>query len=769
MKICYLTLPYLTLPYLCYAASMMEVVRNSRNRDKEVGKRGYVMKLYVYIVILAIFYSKSLYSQENTYTPASSCPNFNAFINSTQISAMDSLVFDINDYGVILLNSEKLDSLNTLIQLMGIGFETTFEPIKESKSRFDSTKIFRKYQQYYNGLKVIGGGYTTAYIGPGGLNDPVHPCMKPYMLIPSILTDVSINTNPTVQVSAITSILNIDNIDTAVLLISHNLLNECEYKLTWKVNYLDSIYKTAWIDAHTGMVILTQGANPNHSAPTITYGPQYLDNKTMGMETTLESPDGKIRVYDFCNSICPSGADGGFDSWTTDLIPTTTHPTEWTTESTPYAYQAFWTSSQVVPLFSEKLNIEFGNVNVANCCGPTAIAVTGSTMEHAYIALGIHLSGAALALYDIVAHELGHVLMWEFLNYTNLGNKTIHEGMADIIGTYIESFIPGNNGVDWVMGDDELDVANWVARNLQNPQYNCYTDVVNLNDQHKRSLPLGHLFYSISQGDQTNGIPSLGMDHTIKILLGTFDLFPPNPNIDYPNLMMANLTFILDEFGRCSDEFLALARAWEKICVPTGWTHNGIVPTCTFVINGPDFVCEESSLAHFCISGGLPDYHYRWYIIGPKSTEYTSECGMQGNIQEGCTCLKLVQFPKYPYYPQYITIKVYSSTAGPQYTQYAKFMLRDCDFDDPTCEEYYGSSLKGPMEDQQTSLTVPSEINSNAYKIVRVYDILGRLIHEKWTDQFDKFSVQYRGMVVVVYLDENEILMNAEKAFLNNY
>lgn len=711
------------------------------------------MKNSILITLLFICFASTLDAQENNYQPASDCSNYNAFAKSSQIDQVKPLVSAVRENGTLLLNPEKADSMDLLFQKLGVTTGTTFQLVKETKSRLDSTKFFRKYQQYYYGVEVEGGGYTTAYIGPGG---PTDPCAEAYMMAPHILTEISLNHNPTVPSTNIPSILDVQRVESSKLLITHNLTNQCEYKLVWRVAYNKDYPKISWIDAHTGSVIRTVDSRMNHNAPTPTYGNQFLNDRTNGNSTSLQTPDGRVRTYDF-NANCPVGIN--LNEWTENLIPVTNNATEWTNEADPEVYQVFHVVSSVVPEFDE-LGIEFGVVRAAACDDDNAFSLFGSTIDNAFIQIGFW-NGRPFSLFDLAAHELGHTYLNQFLNYTNTGNRSLHEGISDIIGTYIESQIQGN--VDWIMFDDELLIGNDQnsIRNLADPQFDCLTTAP--TQQHSRGQPIGHWYFLISQGSQANGIPALGMLPALNILLEALPQI--DVNSDYADLMEATMTIVEDQFGRCSNEFLAVARAWEAICVPTGFAVNGVVPSCNFTISGPNQVCEESDYAQFCVSGGLPNYHYRWYIIGKKSTEYTSQCGMQGNIQEGCNCLTLIDFPKYPYYPQYITIELYSPTAGTQFTQRKRVKLVDCNGDDPTCEEY--NELQNEGSEDRFSYK-DSEQTAVKYVKVRAFDLMGRQVFDKNTNSLQKDEFQYHGILILVFYSEKGEIVKVSKAFLTD-
>lgn len=130
---------------------------------------------------------------------------------------------------------------------------TTFEFVNEYTALGDSIIVYKRYQQYYHDVKVEGGGYTMAFMRPGGPN----PCIdNPHILVPYVKSNIEINVEPTVNKGTLPTILDVDTLYNTDLVIVHNLEWDCEFLLAYKVYYLQDSYKVSWIDANSGDIIL---------------------------------------------------------------------------------------------------------------------------------------------------------------------------------------------------------------------------------------------------------------------------------------------------------------------------------------------------------------------------------------------------------------------------------------------------------------------------------------------------------------------------------
>lgn len=716
----------------------------------------------ILLYIIAISSPIIIFGQE-IITSKTDCDNYNKFLESSKLDNLKELSDSIYPNGKIYLDverNERFRELESIKTFLGLGNVYSLQYKSTRVSRFDENIEFRRYEQYFKGVKVEGGGLTAGYRIPGdGPVGPNGPCDELYMLSPYLFTEIDIDVNSQIGESQLSRILNVEEIKRAELIVEQF---NCSYRLIWKTDYYKNKPLTSWVDANTGVVVKTIESTQFKNAPTEDYGTQDLDDSEENNLTRLVSQDGSIITYDFNGTDLFAIDDADYLD---NLIPTSNSNVDWNlADANANVYQAHWVTSSTADFF-DLLGIDFGTIHVgANCTGLNAGALFGSDLTEGFIVIG-ESNGSTLAEFDIIGHELGHIFLNEFLDYDEGGNASLHEGIADMLGVFIE--MQQNNGTpDWEMGED----VPFIVRDLESPEFDCFDDVEGFafNNRHRRSTPLGHWFFIAS----TDGTPNIGVLNTLNIVLEALNLI--GEDSDYEDLMEATLTVVEENFGQCSNEFAAINNAWETICVETG---NGILNDnpCDYSISGPSWVCEEIDYAKFCIQGGLPDAHYRWYIIGKKSTEYESLCGMQGNVQEGCNCLTLIDFPKYPYYPQYITIKVYSPTVGPDFIVKKRVKLVDCNHDDPTCEEYYDNLLVSPGNNSfeqnheplsSTRNKTENTIESQTITQYILYDVFGsRIATLSSLEQLNQFSLR-NGIYIVVELNEQGEFINSSKKLI---
>src|SRR5690606_12947235 len=201
-----------------------------------------------------------------------------------------------------------------------------------------------------------------------------------------------------------------------------------------------------------------------------------------------------------------------------------------------------------------------------------------------------------------IAHAMTHARLHDVgLGYGTAGawpnpfsapNGSLREGIADMSAIYFRS-ISSDEDINWISGGDEY----CCERDCANPEYDCFIGVEDnsVYNSHVRSDPLRYWFYLCVKGNVALEIPSIDIKRVLAIvLLAATEI---EPNSDYEELMNATLDQTIKKYGRCSNEFLALARAWEEICVPTGFLDpiTDEIPQCNFSLAGPLWVCEENN------------------------------------------------------------------------------------------------------------------------------------------------------------------------------
>ncbi|MEZ4885149.1 MAG: hypothetical protein R3E32_10520 [Chitinophagales bacterium] len=157
------------------------------------------------------------------------------------------------------------------------------------------------------------------------------------------------------------------------------------------------------------------------------------------------------------------------------------------------------------------------------------------------------------------------------------------------------------------------------------------------------------------------------------------------------------------------------------------------------------------------LGGGLATTDYNWRIHGGGS--FVTTGNQQGNNVYGTTSLIITDLPKYPYYPQYLIIEVYSPTLGTDYTERKRITLIDCNGDDPTCKEYYG--LKRSNEDI-------SPISDSVAKTIRGFDLTGRLVFERDMDEFNRQDLKTNELMILVSYDANGQMVEVKKSFIGH-
>ena len=316
---------------------------------------------------------------QDVVTTKSNCDNYNKFLKSYELDKIREISDSIYPSGKIYLDVERdvhFRELDSIEPFLGIGNNYSLMYKSTRVSRFDENIEFRRYEQYFKGVKVEGGGVTAAYrIPEDGPVGPNGPCDELYMLSPYLFTEIDIEVNPKIVKSQLPTIVNVEEINATELIVEQF---NCSYRLIWKTEYYKNRSLTSWVDANTGIVVKTIESTQFKNAPTEDYGIQNLDDSEKNNLTRLVSQDGSIITYDFDGTIF-------FDIDDTDyldnLIPTSTTNVDWElADADANVYQAHWVTSTTADFF-DLLGIGFGTIHVgANCTGSNAGVLSGSDL-----------------------------------------------------------------------------------------------------------------------------------------------------------------------------------------------------------------------------------------------------------------------------------------------------------------------------------------------------------------------------------------------------
>ena len=125
----------------------------------------------------------------------------------------------------------------------------------------------------------------------------------------------------------------------------------------------------------------------------------------------------------------------------------------------------------------------------------------------------------------------------------------------------------------------------------------------------------------------------------------------------------------------------------------------------------------------------------------------------------------MTHFPKYPYYPQYLTLELYALQASPEYIQTKKIKLVDCNGDDPTCEEYY-NLFSQDAQNRSNIVNNEKPLINKSENEIRIFDVMGRLLYKGTDMNFDMKKLNYSGIAICQYFSVTKELIKTKKIFI---
>ncbi len=507
--------------------------------------------IFLFFALTCLFSFQLLNAQRSLYLS----DNVNIFIGEPEIELNDNIEFAYPD-GLLSLVDENNFTIDSLLDLISAPSMSDFTIKKEVNSFFDENWIYETYHQYYNGIRVMNGGFIVKKIeNQNNLIDRFYP---------NIFYGISISTAPTIDSIGLANVLNSNEIFEMELFISDDY--NSNYSLIWDVDFLNdqNERKQAWVDAHTGTIYEIINGYVGLEGTTYTYGVQPFNDYTDdNINYILKTPDSKIRIYEDLNQ----RENRKLEDWVETLIPTTDE-NNWDIDANINSRSTFYVAEVVVNVFEDVFDIDFGNVHIAthNWSGAAAFTDISNFGVDVYMQFGVR-EGVPYALYDVMGHELGHHYLRPFINPGAIDlspERILHEGLADILGNYIEDFIL-ENGTDWKQGGEEEVIFNASGEGIIKRDLSKFRAWGSGGTHsHVIALPIGHWFYTLSTGRSSIKVLEFGMDEVIYLIRETIEPF------EYQSVSpqeFVALTIMRAEaiYGLCSPEYNSVVNAFEYV------------------------------------------------------------------------------------------------------------------------------------------------------------------------------------------------------------
>ncbi len=747
-------------------------------------------KIIFFTFALLLFFQPKIFSQETDVERLRNDECFNrnlSFSNLDESNPLFEYVDEVESKGIIEFRPfaiEDIGGWDIFFDAISSDPYTTFEYKGMTKSHlFDG--YYHRFTQLYQGIPVTGGGFSLfTNIGDPDVflrpNFPTDPCRDRILRMSlNIYEDINIDVSPFINVNNVVDQLpgQITQAEEPELKIVNNRAGDCSYELVWQAKYMgDHGGAIGWVDAHSGEFIYETHLHGYLQKP---YNSNFLcsifgvlENDTENGIDILTNAEFELSVYDWSEvtgfvddfgNAGPANDIGDLgDSFDENQIPTSPETQlEWEPQDAScITFQAFKRGVDILRLFNNDFGIELGEIHVG--VHPTAAGLGGAyygdpigdPRDGHWIGLGVLDDGSSAVEYDVFAHEIGHAILTdEFINPITIAEQSLIEGISDMFGVYAKARL---FSLDWQIGDRLLSASNVNA---------CFTNgaVINATDEHVRGRTIGHWFYLCVNGDVPNDITPMDITEVMSLVYEALPNMAESP--DFPDLMEATVDLAKIKYGRCSEQFATIVRAWDKICIPTGEVEVDPEADCVdLIVESPQYpsnhVCEENYDGGLFFSvrltgqSGLNFDAGTWYIEGRNSSLFESVRGMTGNRQDGGNDLRINYLPDMNYYPQNLRI----SYRHPQLPRRISTIIKilDCDGDDPTCEEFYDPSA-GKNDDESENLGNTDELPEN-YKLI-IYDILGNKIR---MDDFEHGSIS-PGILIYSYWDENGKFIKSEK------
>lgn len=439
----------------------------------------------------------------------------NTVVRKDAEGKIKSVCFSANDSAIIPKSAKEF--FTNVLKIANTN-EFVLIPIKRIKNQVP----FELYQQYYNGIKV-DKGYFLFHFNENRMTR----AFGNYQKIDGIDTQPLLSKEQACELYK--SYLNIkaEDVDSTIVepiikIISPKEAQEEKarpvftYKVYIQLKSQEPV-DLGFVDAHTGKVISTEPSILRCSA-TGTFTTHYY-NATRSATTKYSNTLGKYILED-------SSRGGGIHTWNgTNYSYTDFQDNDnvWSNNDlgsyNDMALDVHWTLQKIYDYLESKgvnsYDNNGGSINAYIISGGyTHCAYNSTTSSTAfYYGNGYNTSNPAynpMATVEIIAHEFGHGILFNLLNWTN--NDILHEGLSDIVGIIMEKRIAPSSSLIWQTGENVVQGYS-CERNFANPTSgrtalaDTYGKGNYLNgNNYVKSGVFSRWFYLLSQGGNgTNG------------------------------------------------------------------------------------------------------------------------------------------------------------------------------------------------------------------------------------------------------------------------
>jgi bacillolysin len=236
------------------------------------------------------------------------------------------------------------------------------------------------------------------------------------------------------------------------------------------------------------------------------------------------------------------------------------------------------------------------------------------------IYFGATFSGYPMTELDVVAHELGHGILFSFGLASYGETNILHEGISDIFAACVSNYVNNHAALPvqkdiWEYGEASLGIY---MRHFSTPMTyykNYWLPSSNESYIYSNSLVLRYWFYLLTQGGsgkndylQDYNVPAQGIDITEQIIYNSMFYMPPCASIS--DMETATLQAVENLTSKGSLLYQATLKAWNAVGVINDLPDLSCVPSSLNGMNNA--IWFNKVIVSKDITGlvGLPPYGY---------------------------------------------------------------------------------------------------------------------------------------------------------------